>query len=114
MRSILLGLSKVHSLEGVEGHPRKCVQAGEVEVGIVGLELYSALRREQEGLASADQASNERCYRYALKASHTVRTGVHWHPRVPASSGNGARVAWLAVAVAVAALSGVLLLPSAP
>lgn len=73
---------------------RMCVQVDdEFEAGTVALELYGAPRREQAGLVSADQASNEGCYYYALKELHTVRTGEHSLPRAPASSGNGAHVA---------------------
>ena len=72
---------------------RMCVQVDEFEAGIVAVELYGAPRWEQAGLASADRASNEGCYYYALKELHTVRTGEHSLPRAPASSGNGAHVA---------------------
>jgi hypothetical protein len=72
---------------------RMCVQVDEFEAGTVVVQLYGAPQREQAGLASADRASNEGCYYYALKALHTVRTGEHWLPRALASSGNGAHVA---------------------
>jgi hypothetical protein len=72
---------------------RMCVQVDEFEAGTVAGELYGAPRREQAGLASADRASSGGCYCYALKELHMVRTGEHWLPRAPASSGNGAHVA---------------------
>jgi hypothetical protein len=75
-------------------------------MGTAEAELYGALQWQQEGLALVDPASNARRCCYVLKREHTVRTGVHLQPpQAPASFGNDVRVAWLAVAVAVAAPS---------